>query len=154
MTPINRLCLKVRLPTSHTSLISELKFLLNTGVTLKLKQQVLNIRFVLGQILGDNLALNSILGFNECFVTLHFCRLCQSDKFECQNETDTRKFSLRTTENYERDLLKNDSTLTGIKKACVFSVLLNFNVPSNCSLDLMHDSLEGVCPFRHKINLL
>lgn len=54
---------------------------------------------------------------------------------------------LRTIESYERDVLINDISVTGIKEKCVFHSLNDFHVTTNFAVDIMHDLLEGVCNY-------
>ena len=54
---------------------------------------------------------------------------------------------LRNPVSYEADLLKNDSSLTGIKEKSAFSELPGFHVTQNVSVDFMHDGPEGFLSF-------
>lgn len=93
--------------------------------------------------MGDNLGLNSALGFTESFNANHFCRLCKiskNDSYSCPVEkTDL----LRTEQNYNNDLLLNMRE-TGVKENSVWNKIHYFHVTTNVALDKMHDFDEGV----------
>ena len=110
-------------PHVFKRVIDDLISLQNDGVTITLSGKKINIRFVIGQILGDNLGLNCVLGYSECFSAMHFCRLCKSDKLKCSQETDPRKFCMRTKHNFETDLATNNPKITGIKEASPFLII-------------------------------
>jgi len=50
---------------------------------------------------------------------------------------------MRTVESYERDLLRKNPELTGIKGPCIFNELKSFHLAENTYLDIMHDTDEG-----------
>lgn len=129
-------------------LLDELLFLENEGIDICTDRKTEKVYFALALVLGDNLGMNSILGFNECFVANSFCRICKMKQTEtffsyCPSEN----FPLRTRFNYASDLELNNSSITGIKEECIFHVLKNFHLTENISVDPMHDLLEGVCHY-------
>ncbi|XP_044756597.1 uncharacterized protein LOC123315096 [Coccinella septempunctata] len=95
----------------------------------------------LGSKAGDDLGLNSILGFNESFQASFFCRFCKTPNEMTKIQTVEDLYSLRTQINYEMDM---KSKSFGIKEECVFNCLPSYHVIDNCSVDLMHDMLEGI----------
>lgn len=95
-------------------------------------------------LIGDNLGLNYITGFNESFVAHHFCRICRADKILCSKLTCESPELLRNAENYGLDL--NESA-NGVKTECVWNQLDYFKNTTNFSCDIMHDLLEGVCRY-------
>lgn len=105
------------------------------------------VKLVPFAIIGDNLGLNSMLGFVESFNSFHYCRLCKSHKKDMSKNTLEDNLTLRTRANYEQDLQLDDVSLTGIKENSVWNKLLNFNVTENYSVDIMYDLLEGVCHY-------
>lgn len=92
-------------------------------------------------ILGDNLGLNSILGFDESFQANYFCRFCKTHKNETKYQITENEENLRNLDNYNNDCL---SLSYGIKEVCIWHELSNFHITSNLSCDLMHDVLEGI----------
>lgn len=64
--------------------LDELKFLENEGVQLNYEGRMKTIYFKLALVLGDNLGLHSILGFQESFNSGSFCRFCQLHKKDLQ----------------------------------------------------------------------
>ncbi|CAI6347439.1 unnamed protein product [Macrosiphum euphorbiae] len=66
-------------------LINELIDLQTNGISVCVGNTYTTIYFALGLVLGDNLGLNSILGFVESFSANHYCRICHCPKPELQN---------------------------------------------------------------------
>lgn len=123
-------------------LIEELIHLEQEGISIILpdgKEQ--RIFFTLFLILGDNLGLNSVLGFTESFNSENFCRICLTTKLESQTETNESLFIYRNELNYNLDSTHKSH---GVKEPCIWNLLPNFHVTRNVSCDLMHDLLEGV----------
>ncbi|CAG9763652.1 unnamed protein product [Ceutorhynchus assimilis] len=128
-------------------LLDELSFLESNGIQICTGTKTEKIYFALALVLGDNLGMNSILGFNESFVANYFCRICKMSKddtfFSCSQDS----LLLRNSLNYEHDLVEiQDNSKTGIKEECVFHVLNNYNLTKNISVDPMHDLLEVHVP--------
>lgn len=98
-------------------------------------------------ITGDNLGLNSSLGFVESFNSSFYCRFCKSHKKDMRAMTTENTSTLRTEENYSKDCVSNNYKLTGIKENSVWNQLKNFHVTDNLCVDIMHDILEGVCQY-------
>lgn len=95
-------------------------------------------------LLGDNLGLNDLLGFNKSF-SANFCRrVCRSLKLEIKFQFEENTELLRTLSNYEEDY-KNCNY--GIKEKCVFNELSNFHCITNAAFDVMHDLYERVCRY-------
>lgn len=92
-------------------------------------------------ILGDNLGLNSVLGFSESFNSDFFCRICATPKIITRVEYNVSRFVERTAENYDLDC---ENCSHGIKEPCIWNELGSFHVTRNLSCDLMHDLLLGV----------
>lgn len=124
-----------------SSLINDLLLLETEGIAVTTENGTSQIYATLFLILGDNLGLNSILGFNESFSSDYFCRICRSPKERTRIESVENSLSLRSIDNYKLDSL----TLShGVKEVCIWHDLSNFHVTTNISVDLMHDLLEGI----------
>ena len=65
-------------------LIEKLIELEEKGIDFQLDNDNINVKFVLGLILGDNLGLNSILDMKKSFSANSFCRFCTVLKNETQ----------------------------------------------------------------------
>lgn len=126
---------------TFNNIIKEFEFLEREGITITVNDKQTKVYFTMVALLGDNLGLNSLLGFQESFSSSFFCRICKTSKEISQTQTTENIASLRTQENYEDD---SSSLSFGIKEICVFHDLPNFHVTKNISCDLMHDMLEGV----------
>lgn len=130
-----------------SSLVRELLKLALDGINIQHNGEILNIKVVLGQIIGDNLALNAILEYILGFRGNFYCRICKMSRSEAEIFCEEVISKLRTKENYENDLQLNDSSATGIEQDCVFNVLKYFHCTYNYSLDLMHDFFEGIIKY-------
>lgn len=133
------------------NLIIELKDLECNGVSIKTNNGDKTIYFTLLAILGDNLGLNSILGFNESFNSNFFCRLCKTPKDITKRQYCSDPLTYRTLQNYNEDCV---TFSYGIKELCIWNDLPHFHVTNNISCDLMHDVLEGTLRYEmaHIIN--
>ena len=96
-------------------------------------------------LLGDNLGLNGIMGFVECFVANHYCRICKAHRNEMATMHTANPDMKRTKINYETDCLIKNESATGIKEISIWNKLKGFHVVINPVVDIMHDLLEGAC---------
>lgn len=104
------------------SLPDELKFLEENGVTFYTEQYgLVEIRFIVTLILGDNLSLHSVLGFTESCSAQFNCRFCKINKFQYHAQTTEDNLLIQTHHNYTQDLLLDDMSKTGVKEDCIFN---------------------------------
>lgn len=135
-------------------IIEEFIFLENVGITVIVNGKAEQVYFKLMLVVGDNLGLNSILGFEESFNATYFCRFCRVSKDETKTKCLQNSSMLRTTENYCDDSQNQEF---GVKESSVFHeipffyyyyyIIIIINVTENRSGDLMHDLLEGICRY-------
>lgn len=127
-------------------LINELKFLESEGIQITVEGMLHTIYFKLGLLLGDNLGLNSILGYTESFSATYCCRLCACSKDELHTMVVENNRLMRTIGSYDNDLLIDNLSLTGRREPCIWNNLGGFHCIDNITVDIMHDILEGVAP--------
>ncbi|XP_067634959.1 uncharacterized protein [Eurosta solidaginis] len=132
--------------TSFFHLLEELKSL-EEGILIQSFDQTFKVHFVLGLIVGDNLGVNSILGFVQSFNAKRYCRACTTTKDQIKIDVSENEQLLRTWIQYEHDLLNNKFQDTGVKTVCIFNELKSFHVTNNICFDIMHDVLEGICVY-------
>lgn len=132
---------------SLTPLIEIFKKLQVDGLNIKTNDGHYRVHIEIMQILGDNLGLNTLLGYNNSFSSNYFCRICKRHKKETGTDCVEIANSLRNFTNYEKDVSLNDPSNTGIKNSSVFNTLPNFHVTSNIACDIMHDVFLGVCKY-------
>ena len=96
-------------------------------------------------LLGDNLGLNSMMGFLQYFVSNHYCRICTLHRDEMATAVIHDKSKSRTVENYEQHCSINNHSVTGVKEKSCWNNMKNFHVTNNLCIDIMHDLFEGVC---------
>ncbi|KAJ8910980.1 hypothetical protein NQ315_003673 [Exocentrus adspersus] len=127
--------------------IDECNYLETTGIKVNQNGKEITIYFCLALLLGDNLGLNTILGFAESFRANFYCRFCKCSKDIMQQQGLQNDDSLRNKTNYAIDVTTNNVSLTGIKKDCVWNSVLSFHVTENYSADIAHDIFEGIAMF-------
>lgn len=124
--------------------IDQLNKLQTVGVPVK-HSRCKTIKLIPLLLIGDNLGLNGMMGFVECFTANYFCRLCRSFRDDLLTLTTEKPDLLRNEENYAHQCNVNNVTVTGIKEISVWNKLINFHVTENRSVDIMHDLFEGAC---------
>jgi len=128
-------------------LINEMNSIEKEGVSISTEFGNIQIHFVLGLVLGDNLGLNSLLEFSKSFSANYYCRFCKSHKLVSHNLCEENSASMRTMENYAEDVALNNFSETGIYKESILNKLNSFHVTQNYVVDIMHDIFEGVCHY-------
>lgn len=129
------------------SLVLELFKMYFDGIDIEIDGKVKNVKIVLCQIIGDNLALNATLEYIMCFRGNFYCRICKLSRENAEKYCEEIITELRNKKNYETDLRINDSSATGVAEDCVFNILPYFHCTLNFSLDLMHDFFEGILKY-------
>jgi len=126
-------------------IIQELNYLSNKGIVIRDSNGSEHIvYFVVIALLGDNLGLNGLLGFNESFSSDYFCRICRAVKSNTRSATSEDESLLRTPQNYCKDVLE---IAHGVKEECIFNEIPHFHCSINITCDIMHDLFEGVCRY-------
>ena len=87
-----------------SKLIEEFNYLAETGILVETKTKKLRVYFVLAAIKGDNLGLNTILGYSESFSSNYYCRICKMSKADAQYAIVADNTILRTKINYPADV--------------------------------------------------
>lgn len=128
-------------------LVEVLNDMEENGVEIETKNGKKKIYLSLGLIVGDNLALNNVLGFSRSFSAKYFCRTCKLNKNETKNKIEENTRRLRTIENYEEDIELNEPQNTGVRESSIFNKINNYHVVENLYADLLHDMLEGVLKY-------
>lgn len=132
------------------TLIDELNFLGEKGISFIVGGLQKCVKFQLVLILGDNLGLNSITGFVECFKAKFCCRICKISSEGFLKYTNENDSTLRDKKNYAQDVETANEFITGVKELCVFNTVLGFHISEKISVDIMHDVLEGICQYALK----
>lgn len=125
-------------------IIDVFKELEEEGLILNINGEERRIFVVLSLIVGDNLALNELIGLTKSFNASNFCRFCTTSKENTNHDTSIRQANVRTVSAYEDHVNKK---MFGWKFVCPFIKLNNFHPITNYSCDLMHDIFEGVARY-------
>lgn len=127
--------------------VERIKSLETHGLDVHVNDKSYHLYFVLAFVTGDNLGLNTYLGFSASFNSNFYCRVCKRSKLDMQSDVIEHPSFLRNHENYEADLQAKSEKLTGIKEKCVFNEINSFHVTQNFYFDIMHDIFEGICRY-------
>lgn len=128
------------------NLVNEIKILEREGIEIRTSKGIKTVHFVLGLFLGDNLGLNTALGFSS-FSANFYCRFCKSKKMTSHMTCVSNPDLLRNAKNYEEDVAAQNVSLTGIKENSIFNSIDSFHTTTNYAIDVMHDIFEGVCHY-------
>ena len=135
-------------------IVNQLKDLEKTGISIESKDHYVGIiKPRLFQVIGDNLALNSMLGYVTSFRANFYCRICKMHRDQTHLETVEKEELLRTEGNFTRDLNVGNFSLTGVRYNTILNSLQQYHVVQNVAMDAMHDFLEGILPFEMKLVL-
>lgn len=129
------------------NLIDILNDLEKNGLEIETKSGTKTVYFVLGLIVGDNLALNNILGFSRSFSSNYFCRFCKANKLETRHSFTEEINKLRNKTNYTDDIITNNVNETGIRENSIFNNIGTFHVTDNFAVDILHDIFEGILKY-------
>ncbi|PIK45680.1 hypothetical protein BSL78_17458 [Apostichopus japonicus] len=132
-------------------LINDLKDLATNGIYISSVSFDGNVNVGIAQITGDNLGMNSLLGFVESFTANHPCRQCRVHRNIRRSQLVVDLALKRNRINYAEDVNEANLTMTGIKNSSIFNELEYFHVTENYAPDVMHDILEGVGPLEFKL---
>jgi len=126
------------------NIVKQLIDLENNGLIINVCGKEYTIFFYLTYIAGDNLGLNSILGFNKSFNSMYSCRICTASKTEYQKQFVENSQLIKKIESYSEHCNKK---MFGVQESCTFNKIPAFYLLNNLSVDPMHDLLEGVCRY-------
>lgn len=127
-----------------SKLIEECNELESTGIIIKNSNKTYKIYLCAALFLGDNLGLNTMLGYVQSFHANYYCRFCKCHRSEMEKQVVQKDNTLRNRINYQTDLNLNNVTETGIKEECVLNLINSFHVTENFAVDISHDIFEGV----------
>ena len=134
--------------------VEDVKVLEQNGMKVSFTEQP--VYGTIAQVTGDNLGLNSILGYVESFTANYYCRMCLIDRAQTVFSENDPRVMLRTkltNENHYNYLVENprENSCFGIKRNSILNSLTYFNVSDNFVFDIMHDILEGVAQYEIKL---
>lgn len=127
-----------------SNIIEQIKELETDGIIISTENSTKKVNFALLHIFGDNLGLNTILGFRTGFNSSYSCRICLADKTTLHSQVVEDFKLIRTVESYSIDVTNCSK---GVHEECVFNSIPNFHVLNNISFDPMHDIFEGICRY-------
>ncbi|CAB4034289.1 Hypothetical predicted protein [Paramuricea clavata] len=129
----------------------------DSGVKLHWDGSVCEVHGTLVSYSTDTLAAHELLGFLSPSANL-LCRLCKATRETIQIYFEEDDFEQREIDDHDDSveaaaLLRNGDSGTGVRTSCSLNNLQNFHCVTNYNLDVMHDMLEGVCPYEVKLLL-
>ncbi|RXN29273.1 hypothetical protein ROHU_018591 [Labeo rohita] len=135
------------------SVVDDINDLGTNGVEVDTAHFKGTLKIWVAQICGDNLGLNSILGYTESFSGNSVCRWCRVKKPLMRTQTIEDPLLLRNKDGHLSDLVQSNPTETGLKRQSILNDLKYFHVTENVPPDIMHDILEGVGAYEIKLVL-
>lgn len=106
------------------------------------------VYIVVPQFYGDNLALNTVFGFNRGFKSNYPCRICMIPLTQMERTLAIPNELLRNQANYEECLCGTSiETRKGVRYNSLLNRLSVFKVYDNISVDIMHDAMLGVLKY-------
>uniref|UniRef100_A0A0C9RKV5 Cya protein n=1 Tax=Fopius arisanus TaxID=64838 RepID=A0A0C9RKV5_9HYME len=124
-------------------LIKEMVELANDGIVIDIDGREETVYFAVARILGDNLGLNALLGFERSFNATYFCRTCEATKTMTKTQATERKVLLRNKNKYQKDV---SNCTRGIKEECVFNPVID-HICELPTVDPTHDINEGIARY-------
>lgn len=100
------------------------------------EENSVKVRFIFLTFIGDNLALNMVLGYIRNFRGNGFCRVCIMPLERTQHALNEDGDLIRNADNYIEGA-------NGIREESVLNALRFFKVYANFSADIMHDCYLG-----------
>lgn len=136
-------------------MVDELKHLHQEGMYISVGGKEILVRVVLGQMSGDNLGMHGLFGFTESFSANHPCRFCLIHKVTMQTAVFEKTELLRDKALHDQHVCEviEDPTrvsTTGVTGPSKLNELGYFHITENYTPDVMHDLLEGICPYELK----
>lgn len=124
----------------------DLQILETKGIELKNGKTVYG---TLVSLIRDNLGACFLCGMVESFSATHYCRVCLSDKNECQTMcAESKSIVFRDLNNYKQHcseaLLSKSNNSNGVKFYSIINDLHYFSLFKSTTVDIMHDVLEGI----------
>lgn len=129
----------------------------DTGVELQLISGPRRFHGTLVSVVGDTLAMHDMFGLLSPSAN-KLCRICHATRDDIQTKFTEGEYVMRDIETHElhvheAERMRNRIPMTGVKKGCMLNELRFFHTTTNYNFDIMHDLLEGVCPFEIKLLL-
>jgi hypothetical protein len=114
------------------------------GIQVNTKDFSGQVKIRMAQVTGDNLSIQTVLGFSDSFSANYYCRWCKMKKNIAHVTTKEDSTLFRNVQNYEDDLALNNFSETGLKFSSIFNDISYYHVTDNICPDIMHDVFEGV----------
>lgn len=131
-------------------LLNDLRNYEETGISFNIHGKQTVLKLAVSCFTGDNLFLNSIIGFVESFSANFPCRHCLAEKCNF-SKIFKDDVTIRTRTLYEKNVAEQSVSTTGIKESSALNQLLTFHAGNNYCQDIMHDIFEGICLYDMKL---
>lgn len=122
------------LTSIYDTLRKSLQKLETDGIVFNIDGTEIHVYFVISYFTGDNLGMNTILGYVRSFRVDFCCRICAATYKQIQQLVDEIETLLR----------RNLESALGIKEICPFEEIASFYVNDCVSVDIFHDFNEGI----------
>jgi len=139
-------------------LLHDLNSLQLDGITVSVNGCKRLVKGKLIAVSADNLTAHALGGFQQFFHSGRICRHCMIHHADIASHLSSSSVVRRNADSYAYHLAavsENTSNVKvyGVSRACVFSILPDFDLFTAFPPDIMHDVLEGVMPVTLKLVL-
>ena len=125
--------LKDYIINSLTEVMNELA---TDGIEIKIGDNLKKVHFILGLVIGDNKAMNEMLGFTGSFIHRYCCRQCIMPIEDRSKATVSDPNLNRKIQDYDEHLISNEY---GLVRRCNFNKISEFHAYRNHYSDIFHD---------------
>ena len=133
-------------------IVTDLEYLFTNGLEVDIDNVFHGyVKPKLFQAVGDNLALNTVLGFTTSFSANYFCRFCKTKKVDTHQQVEEDETSLRTQNSIDDDIARANLSDTGLHRSSKLNNLTYYHVADNLAPDIMHDFHEGLLAIELKL---
>lgn len=129
--------LKLGLQANFSRLCQELHDMEQHGLELQVNGKIIKVYFVIGFVHGDNLGMNTMLGYVRQFRCDGCCRICIATIRNIESLLEENDDLLRSNP-------MNSESYAGIVDTCPFEEIPSFYITDNVAVDVFHDWNEGI----------
>ena len=127
------------------TLVETMNELAEEGILLKIGNEERRIYFILGLVIGDNKALNEMLGFTGSFIHEFCCRQCIMPIEDRSVSVQSDPSLKRNIEDYDDHLNNSDEFgKYGLNRKCNLNKIYEFHAYRNFYSDIFHDVIYSV----------
>lgn len=125
-------------------LVQELLFLEQEGICISTSSGEFHIHFSLAGMIGDNLAVHTIMGFVRGFTANYPCKFCFVHSKDLNSTSRISQCKMRTEDIHASQIARNDPYSRGVVGQSALIGLESSSTLRLVNVNLIHDKFEGV----------